>query len=265
MNINPITKKLPAYLDFIYGHIYNNPDVCKKEDSFFACNKRTFFQYETLVKALNKEIKPNTDVLQLGISFGYQIKETALNIGTLSKYNILDICENEIKRASNKYSKEFTNLSFLHEDARSFKSDTLYDTVICFMLLSQMPSASKQKVINNALSLVGKGGKVVFIDWHTPLFYHPLRYLVRMYNRLKHPFVERLWDRDISSYVETSLRSQFSWRKTTYFGRMFQKCVAIRKDNPLNALKNTKIEKEENFFADDYTKVENDDSLTGDF
>ena len=85
---------------------------------------------------------------------------------------------------------------------RSVTATHTYDAVICFMLLSQVPSASKRKIINNALRLVKKGGKVIFIDWHTPLFYHPLRYIVRMYNRLNHPFVERLWDRDISSYAE---------------------------------------------------------------
>ena len=262
MNIDQQNQKLPSYLDFIYGHIYNNPNVCKKEDSGFACNKRTLFQYETLVLALTKEIKMNSNILQLGISFGKQIKETAMTVGSLSQYDIVDICENEIKRASAKYSGEFPKIRFLHEDARSFKANMLYDTVICFMLLSQMPSPSKRKIINNALEHVGKGGEVIFIDWHTPLFYHPLRYLVRMYNRLKHPFVERLWDRDISSYAETSLRSQFSWRKTTYFGRMFQKCVATRKDDPLNTLKTPEIEKEENFFADNYREVVDDGSLT---
>jgi hypothetical protein len=113
--------------------------------------------------------------------------------------------------------------------------------------------------------LVKKGGKVVFIDWHNPLFYHPLRYLVRMYNRLNHPFVERLWDRDISSYAETNLRSQFYWRKTTYFGRMFQKCVATRKDDPLKSLEKQIIDGEENFFADYYSQVKDDGSLLDGF
>lgn len=252
------TKKLPAYLDFIYGHIYKNSNVCKKEDSIYACNKRTFFQYETLVKSLNKELKMNDNVLQLGISFGNQIKKTSSVIGSLSQYDILDICEKEIKRASEKYSE----INFIHGDARSFNPSSSYDVIICFMLLSQVPSASKRKIINNALNMIGNKGKVIFIDWHTPLFYHPLRYLVRMYNRLNHPFIERLWDRDISSYAETSLRSKFSWRKTTYFGRMFQKCVATKKDDPSNILKKFTNSSKENFFANYYNESENNNSLT---
>lgn len=67
-----------------------------------------------------------------------------------------------------------------------------------------------------------------FIDYHNPERYHPLRYLVRMYNRLYHPFVEKLWDRDIDTFAEN--RMDFVWRKSTYFGRMFQKVVATRKE-----------------------------------
>lgn len=63
-----------------------------------------------------------------------------------------------------------------------------------------------------------------------------------MYNRLYHPFVERLWDRDIDTYVQPSVRTQFMWYKNTYFGRMFQKTVAVRKEDP------AALEPEENFF-----------------
>ena len=85
-----------------------------------------------------------------------------------------------------------------------------------------------------------------------------------MYNRLNHPFVERLWDRDISSYAETSLRSQFSWRKSTYFGRMFQKCVATRKDDPVKIIEQ-QTEDSDNFFADQYSQVVDNGSLLDGF
>lgn len=265
MNINKTIQKLPPYLDFIYGHIYNDPKRCKAEDSIPACNLRTFFQYRTLINSLNKELKMNQDVMQFGISFGNQIEETALTIGSFSQYDILDICKNEIERAGEKYSKAYGGIKFYNQDVRGVNSGHAYDAVVCFMLLSQVPSPSKRKIINNALKLVKKGGKVIFIDWHNPLFYHPLRYVVRMYNRLNHPFVERLWDRDISSYAETDLRSQFSWRKTTYFGRMFQKCVATRKDDPLKSLEQQTSNADENFFADHYSQVEDDGSLLDGF
>lgn len=264
MNINKTSQKLPPYLDFIYGHIYNDPKRCEKEDTIPACNLRTLFQYRTLINSLNRELKMNSNILQLGISFGNQIEETAMTIGAFSQYDILDICNNEIERASAKYSKAYGGIKFHNQDARVINASHSYDAVICFMLLSQVPSLTKRKIINNALGLVKKGGKVIFIDWHNPLFYHPLRYVVRMYNRLNHPFVERLWDRDISSYAETNIRSQFSWRKTTYFGRMFQKCVATRKDDPIKIIEQ-KTDYGDDFFADQYSQVVDDGSLLDGF
>ena len=236
MSINKANKKLPSYLDFIYGDLYKNPSACKKADSFWNCHLRTLFQYNTLVRALLKEIKLNNQVIQFGITFGNQIEETALTIGVNSQYDIIDICGSEINRVNQKYKRSFPKMLLHHQDARTVKSEYLYDVAICFMVLSQIPPASKRSMINNALKMVKPGGKVIFIDWHKPLYYHPLRYVVRMYNRLNHPFAERLWDRDINSYADTELRSMFSWRKTTYFGRMFQKCVAIRKEDPSKSL-----------------------------
>ena len=178
----------------------------------------------------------------MGLTFGNQIDETAMAIGSYGQYDIIDINQNEVTRAIEKYWQIYKNLKIFKQDARTMKATASYDVVICFMLLSQVPSASKYQIVNNALKMVKPGGKVVFIDWHNPLYWHPLRYLVRMYNRLYHPFVERLWDRDIETYATNKMRGQFSWLKSTYFGRMFQKTVAIRKEDP------NKPQEEENFF-----------------
>ena len=131
--------------------------------------------------------------------------------------------------------------------ASCLKLSGTYDAVVCFMLLSEVPSATKSKIINNALQMVKPGGKVIFVDWHNPLYYHPLRYVVRMYNRLYNPFVERLWDREIDTYVSAELKPEFIWRKSTYFGRMFQKLVAVRKENPLETPATTE---DRQFFGD---------------
>ena len=248
MSINKNFQELPPYLNVIYGHIYNDQKRCQKEDSLFLSNLRTFFQYRTLINALNVEIPTRSSVLQFGISFGNQIQETAYTIGSLSKYDILDACQSEINRAKKKYSRLHVNITFCNQDVRDASKSTLYDAVVCYMLLSQVPSKSKIEIVNNALNLVKKRGKVIFIDWHNPSPYHPLRYMVKMYNRLHNPFVEHLWDNDISSYAEAGLRSQFSWRKSTYFGRMFQKCVATRKDDPLTLLE-LENNYNDNFFA----------------
>ncbi len=245
MTINNAPKSdLPAYISFIYGHIYNNAEKSMALDSMLSCNLRTLFQYKTLVNSAVREIKMNQSVLQLGIVAGNEIDEAAMAVGAYGQYDIIDVNPEQVKRATEKYWKVYQGMKIFKQDAAKIKLQPSYDVVLCFMLLSEVPSATKTKIINNALQMVKPGGKVVFVDWHNPLYYHPLRYLVRMYNRLYHPFVERLWDRDIETYVKPELKPQFIWRKSTYFGRMFQKLVAVKKENPTEA----KTPEEENFF-----------------
>ena len=246
MNINKSSKpSLPAYIDVIYGNIYNNPEECTRLDNDLSCNLRTFFQYNRLVNSLVRELKMNQSVMQFGGCFGHEIDEVAMAIGAYGQYDIIDINPLEVSRITDKYWKVYQGIKIFKQDAAQLNPESIYDAVICFMLLSQVPTATKVKIINNALQMVKPGGKVIFVDWHNPLYYHPLRYIVRMYNRLYNPFVEKLWDRDIETFASPKLRTDFIWRKSTYFGRMFQKTVAIRKENQLE----TAPQEEKNFFA----------------
>lgn len=245
MNTSNTSKaELPAYMEMFYGDIYKDIEKCKAQDNTFLCNLKSFFQYRVLVNAVTQELKRNQKVLQLGVVFGNQIDETAMSIGAYGQYDIIDINPLQVKRVTDKYWKVYQCLKVSKQNAAELAAEGEYDAVICFMLLSEVPSASKAKIVNNALKSVKPGGKVIFADWHKPLFGHPLRYLVRMYNRLYRPFVERLWDRDIDTYAQPDLRTQFIWRKSTYFGRMFQKTIAVRKDVPGQ-------KEEENFFESD--------------
>ena len=53
-----------------------------------------------------------------------------------------------------------------------------------------------------------------------------LRFLIKPFNRLYQPFAESMWEKSIDSYAND--RDHFIWRKKTYFGKMYQKVVAIR-------------------------------------
>ena len=137
------------------------------------------------------------------------------------------------------------------QDAADFEVSTPYDVVLCFLLLHELPSATKSKVINNALKAVKPGGSVVFVDYHNPSYWHPLRYIVRMYNRWRNPFVEKLWDRGIETYAKN--KTDFIWRKSLYFGGMFQRLVATRKTSPLEEALSVEQSSESNeFFLPDF-------------
>ena len=220
----------PAYMDVIYEGMYDNDDICKRLDSKFSCQKRFLFQYKKLVNAVTSELIFGQSVSQFGITFGSQIDDTAIAIGEKGVYYIIDINAQAIKRAEDKYGKLYKNLRFINSDAAYIKPQAIRDVVICFMLLSDVPQTRRQKIINNALQMLKPGGKAIFIDWHRPKFWHPLGWIVKMYNRLHRPFVEDFCSVSIKNSVSLTENNfeEFTWRQKLYFGGMFQKVVVTR-------------------------------------
>lgn len=234
--------KLPAYSAVIYGDVYNDMRKSAIYDKNWCVKLRSLWQYDKLVDATLREIKMNQKVLQLGTTFGNQIERVAHRVGAYGRYDIVDVNNNQIERCKGKYDKsDFPALNLIHQDATDLHLEDKYDVVLCFMLLQELPIVSKKKLVNSALAQVKEGGSVVFVDYHNPLFWHPLRYVVRMFNRLVNPFAEKLWDRDIDTFADN--RTDFTWRKSTYFGRMFQKLIVSKRANPLEELGVYKEEK----------------------
>ncbi len=101
-----------------------------------------------------------------------------------------------------------------------------YDSVNCYFLLHEIPSAWKGAVVDALLASVKPGGKVVFVDYHKPRWWHPLKWLMAAVFDLLEPFAGELWRHEIAEYA--SRPEGFAWRKETYFGGLYQKVVAER-------------------------------------
>ena len=215
--------KTPAYVKEIYGKIYENEKVSRFLDDDRIVNITTFGQQNHMVNDLVNEISTNSKVLQMGCTFGKQIEAVAEKIGAYGKYTIVDVCAKQIARCKSKAIYQKINFQS-HDASKSFSEK--YDTVICYMLLHELPPVTRTKIINNALQCVEEGGKVIFIDYNNPSKWNILRGVVKMFNRLYHPFAESLWKNPIETYAKQ--KEHFLWRKKTYFGKMYQKTVAIR-------------------------------------
>ena len=215
--------KVPAYVHEVYGKIYENEKVSRFLDDERIASIMTWGQQNKMVNDLVKEISTNSTVLQLGCTFGRQIEAVAEKVGAYGKYVVVDVCAKQIERCRSKAI--YQKINFQSQDASKAFSEK-YDTVICYMLLHELPPTTRAKVINNALNSVDEGGKVIFIDCHKPSKWNLLRFLIKPFNRLYQPFTESLWNHNIESYAE--YKEHFVWRKKTYFGRLYQKTVAIR-------------------------------------
>lgn len=220
------SKKIPLYLKELYGDFYNNKALLAWADKEWIKAFLSFGCRKTLVNSLLKEIIPGLKTLQLGCTFGDQMEDTAQKIGIHGMYDILDISQIQLKRAQKKLNHMATPIRYFQQNANQALKKN-YDTVILFMLLHEVPHIQKAKILQAALDSLREGGKVVIIDYHNPVWWHPLRYPVKLFNRLYRPFTEILWNREIDTFVKN--KSQYLWKKSLYFGNMYQKVVIEKK------------------------------------
>lgn len=214
----------PAYITELYPLLYKN----KKWARFFDDNRvqavLTFGFYRKILEDMLEDIGTNSSVLQVGCTFGNQIEKTAEKIGKYGEYTVIDVIKSETERVSQKIHGQKIDIEI--QDARKPFSRK-YDTVLCWMLLHELPIASREKVINNVLDSVRDGGRAIFVDYNQPTDWNLLRFILKPFNRLFFPFTESLWKTPIKNYAKKS--THFAWYKKTYGSGMYQKVVAVRR------------------------------------
>lgn len=226
--MNNDSKAIPLYQKEFYEKFYDNEKNNDRLSRYWVQKFLTLGAAEKMNASVVNELKRGMRVLQLGLTFGPLIADVADKISSRGQYDIIDINPKQIQRAKREYSN-CASINLIHHNAE-FEYGKDYDAVICYNLLHEVPLAAKIKIVENALSAVCGGGKVIFVDYHRPAWYNPLRWFVKTFNRLYQPFAEKLWDLEVSSFTRNS--TKFNWRKNTYSGKMYQKVVAIRKQDP---------------------------------
>lgn len=218
-------KSIPPYIRDIYSWLYLNQRLYNFLNSTKVQNILTLGQHSHLINELNKEITSKSTILQIGVTLGDQIAQTSHSLSRQGEYTIMDILPNILEKCQEKHARH--RINYIKADAsKPFKEIGEYDTVICYMLLHELPPITRQKVINNVLKTLPIGGKAVFIDYHLPSSLNPLKYIIRAVNRLYQPFAEALWKTAIKEM--TTNKEKYTWSKQTYFGGIYQKVVATR-------------------------------------
>lgn len=221
-----MTKKtLPSYLTEIYPWLYLNTKVYNFLDNTFLLNILTLGWHYILTEELKKEIYPHTQLLQIGLTLGGQIEKTYSALGMLGSYTIVDIIPELLENCREKHLEQRITL-VQGNAAKTIKGE--YDTIICYMLLHELPPLTRTHLLKNIIKALKPGGKVIFIDYHLPSAYNPLKYIIRAVNRLYQPFAETLWKKSIKDLTPNA--ECCTWSQQTYFGGIYQKVVATKEN-----------------------------------
>lgn len=217
------TTSIPPYIKSIYSWIYLKPFIYNFFDNSILLNLLTLGYHYILTEELKKEISPHSKILQIGVTLGSQIEKTYQAIGALGSYTVIDVVPSILENCQEKHLEQ--RIKLIHADAsKTLKGE--YDTIICYMLLHELPPITRNKVLKNMFKVLKPGGKIIFIDYHLPSSYNPLKYFIRAINRLYQPFAEALWKNSIK--ILTPNAENYHWSQQTYFGGIYQKVVATK-------------------------------------
>jgi len=223
-NVRSVSPGLPEYLVRTYWWAYLTPASLRLLDNPFVLTAILWGNLPRLVRAACDEFQPGACVLQAASAYGNLSPELAAQVGPTGRLDVIDIAPLQVAHVQRKLK------GYPHARARVADAtepvDGIYDGVCCFFLLHEIPDAEKRAAVDALLGAVEPGGKVVFVDYHRAVRWHPLRAPMGLVFRWLEPFAYGLVDREIRSLA--SKPYDFVWSKETFFGGLYQKVVAVR-------------------------------------
>jgi len=216
---------VPTYLSETYTWAYLNPRALAFFDRPWVVSAILFGNYRRLQRALLRELDPGMRVLQAACVYGDFSRNVAKRVGAHGKLDVIDVAGLQVANCKRKL-RDFPHACAWVADAAMPRA-VLYDAVCCFFLLHELPDGYKRAVIDALLTSVRPGGSVVFIDYHKPHFANPLKFVLHLVFDTLEPYAKTLWHSEIAALA--SAPEEFTWRKHTFFGGMYQKVVARRR------------------------------------
>ena len=216
--------EIPAYLRDTYYWCYLHPRNVRLLDREFVVRTILWQQHRKLQKLAFAEIQAGQSVLQPASVYGSFAPNLAEHVGPQGSLDVVDVAEVQVRSVRGKLL-EYPWTRVHHSNILHF-SGRPFDVVCCYFLLHEVPDDYKHLIVNQLLEKVNPGGKVVFVDYHKPRWWHPLKLITSIVFDTLEPFAKRLWRSEIQEFAAEPDR--FSWRKETIFAGLFQKVVATR-------------------------------------
>lgn len=223
----PLSRRapvLPEYLVRTYHWAYLNPRSIRLLDNPLVVSTILFGNYRRLTAAALSQFAPGQSVLQPACVYGDLSARLLAHLTPRGQLTISDVAALQVDNCRRKIGSAH-NLSLSVQDAADPRRES-YDGVCCFFLLHEMPAHYRHQVVDNLLDAVNPGGRVVFVDYHRPRSWNPLRPLIHAVFHYLEPYAAGLTETEIQDLASDPGR--FTWTKRDFFGGLYQMVVAER-------------------------------------
>lgn len=221
---------IPGYLQETYWWAYLHENSFRFFEREWVVNLILWGNMRRLTEAVLSETRlaPRSRALQVACVYGQfsDLLADRLNQSG-SKLDLVDVAPIQLENAQRKLSSH-RNIHYQHQDSSDLHyPDDSFDQSVVFFLLHEQPEEVRIKTIREAIRVTRPGGKIIFVDYHRPRAWHPLRLVMKPVLHFLEPFALDLWRTPLSDYLPPEIGADRQDLQF-YFGGLYQKLV-IRK------------------------------------
>ncbi len=220
---------IPRYLEQVYWWAYVHPNAVQVFEREWLVNLILFGNYGRLRDAALDDLGETVcgRTLQVACAYGNLTPRLHSRLAPDAGLDVVDILPIQLLNLGKKLPAD-ERVALLQGDSSSLASpDASYDQVLLFFLLHEQPEAVRRATLSEAMRVVKPGGKIVIVDYHRPVQWHPLRLLMTGVFRKLEPYAMDLWNNEVEAFLPRRIRPA-SIAKKTYYGGLYQKLVLIR-------------------------------------
>jgi SAM-dependent methyltransferase len=214
-------KPIPAYMRDVYTWAYLTPWLAELLDRQIVVQTILWGNAQKLIEDVLAQIKPGDKIYQPAAVYGSLSRQLADRIG-LRDISPLQVGRTRIKLAGVPQANVERG-----DAAEPAPEPEQFDAVTCFFLLHEVPDDVKLQVVPAMLGLVKPGGQAIFVDYHGPGRWHPLKPLMRFVYWWLEPYALAMWSKEIKQMAGAKADA-FRWSKRTRFGGLYQLVIAER-------------------------------------
>jgi ubiquinone/menaquinone biosynthesis C-methylase UbiE len=216
---------IPDYLRNVYTWAYLTPWLTGFLDRQVVVQAILWGNAQRLIGDVLAAVKPGDRIYQPAAVYGSFSRQLAERIGRDGHLDVRDIAPLQVTLTRQKLA----DLPQVHVARRNAvdPEPQEVDAVTCFFLLHEVPDDVKVQIVQAMLRLVRPGGKALFVDYHRPHRWHPLKPVMQRVFAWLEPFALSMWSREIADLAGASAAS-FRWSKRTRFSGLYQMVTAER-------------------------------------